>query len=139
MIFWKTARACAVWNYGERKAAALRVRNEFALPEALAAACRALRDNHAPSELPSHPQVVSDHSRGLHARIKLHAPGRVGQPLAFHIQLDYRRPRGDRQRPLSPGAVALLARRMTALANRVGQGGPEPAGRAEFPLETEGT
>jgi hypothetical protein len=40
---------------------------------------------------------------------------------------------------LDLAAVALLARRMTALANRVGQGGPEPAGRAEVPLENEGT
>lgn len=122
----EAARACAVWNFGERKAAALRVREAFALPPGLAAACQALREQHAPgTEGSFHPQVVSDHGRGLHARIKLHIPGGLGTPPAFHIQLDYRRPRGDRHRPLSPGAVALLARlseREREVAMRVREG-----------------
>ncbi|HRJ48446.1 MAG TPA: hypothetical protein PKY38_13885, partial [Opitutaceae bacterium] len=67
----EAARACAVWNFGERKAAALRVREEFALPAALAEVCARLRDAHdAQPESPVHPEVVSDHTRGLHARIK---------------------------------------------------------------------
>jgi len=89
----EAARACAVWNHGERRAAALRVRSAFRVPAPLLEACRALHDA-GPSAPPA---VVSDHARGLHARIRLHTPA-AGQPPAFHLQLDYRRPRGDRHR-----------------------------------------
>jgi len=124
---FEAARASAVWNFGESKAAAIRVRNEFKIPDAIMSVCRELRDHQAPHELPPPAQIVSDEARGLHARITLHSPGRAGQQLAFHIHLDHRLPRGDRDRELSPNAVALLARlseREREVAMRVREGFP---------------
>lgn len=125
---WFNAEAaldCAVWNHGERKAAALRPRSAFHVPPPILAACSALRDAWSKDGPVPGSQVVSDHARGLHARVKLHIPARRGQSPAFHVYLDYRRPRGDRHRPLSPGAVALLARlsaREREVAMRVREG-----------------
>jgi DNA-binding CsgD family transcriptional regulator len=55
--------------------------------------------------------IVSEHDLGLHAQIALREPAASSllRPT-FQVQLDYRRPRGDRNRPVSPGTVALVAR-----------------------------
>ncbi len=121
----EAAQDCAVWNHGERKAAALRPRSGFRVPAPILAACEALRAAWSAAGAAPGPRVVSEHARGLHARVKLQVPAEAGPSPAFHVQLDYRRPRGDRHRPLSPGAVALLARlsaREREVAMRVREG-----------------
>lgn len=112
----EAANACMVWNHGERHAAALNPRRNFKVPPPVLQACMALkaewqaaRETHRTP--PRHPVVLSDHALGLHAQIVLRT---VDDQRAFNpmigVQLDYRRPRGDRNRPLSPGALALLGR-----------------------------
>ncbi|MBI4621897.1 MAG: helix-turn-helix transcriptional regulator [Verrucomicrobia bacterium] len=126
----EAAHGCAVWNHGERRAAALRPRQLFRVPAPLAGACAELRakwERRATTGAPElGPIVVSEHALGLHAQIVLRAVGASALlPPTFQIQLDYRRPRGDRHRPLSPGAVALLARlsaREREVAMRVREG-----------------
>ena len=111
----EAAHGCAVWNYGERRAAALKARRAFRLPVVLAQACADLRhkweESAAGRREAAKPRVISEHALGLHAQIVLREAGSspVLRPT-FQIQLDYRRPRGDRNRPLSPGATALLTR-----------------------------
>lgn len=112
----EAAQGCAVWNYGENRAAALKARRAFRVPAPLMDACAELRrqwekNGRDRREAVAKPRVVSEHDLGIHAQIALREPG--NSPLlrpTFQVQLDYRRPRGDRNRPLSPGAVALLAR-----------------------------
>lgn len=112
----EAAQACAVWNHGERRAAALNPERAFRVPTALAQACAELREHWgtAPGDSPvsgMKPRVLSDDTLGVHAHVAIRSLGSKPLPHpAFQVQLDYRRPRGDRNRPLSPGAVALLAR-----------------------------
>jgi DNA-binding CsgD family transcriptional regulator len=125
------AHACVVWAHGERRAAALSPTRAFRVPAPLLEACTALRQEWALTtgterERGVRPRVLSDDALGLHAQVTLRTFGT--NPLlrpAFDIQLDYRRPRGDRNRPLSPGAVALLGRlspREREVAMRVREG-----------------
>lgn len=127
----EAAHACAVWNHGERRAAALNPQRTFRVPTPLADACAEVRAQWTHTGGVEHstgtkPRVLSEHAIGLHAQVVLRALS--SNPLlrpAFQIQLDYRRPRGDRNRPLSPGAVALLARlsaREREVAMRVREG-----------------
>ncbi len=121
-LLWRNGEAehgCSVWNYGEHRTASLKTRRAFRLPAPLVQACAELRrqweqSGEARRQVAAKPHVVSEHELGLHAQIILREAGSspVLRPT-FQIQLDYRRPRGDRNRPLSPGAVALLSRLST--------------------------
>ena len=98
---------CAVWNRTVLRRDALPLkRSEFAVPDVIWRECQLLLREEARAE----PHVLSEPDRGLHAVIRLQRrPGRTGPPACF-VQLDYRRPRGDRDRPLSPSALSLLSR-----------------------------
>lgn len=116
----EAAYACAVWNFGERRASALKTPSALVVPPALLKTVADMRLKWEQSrkrgrEPAPKACIVSEHDRGLHAQIVLRQP--ATSPLlrpTFQVQLDYRRPRGDRNRPVSPGTVALLAR----LSNR---------------------
>ncbi len=118
-LLWRNgeaAQSCAVWNYGERGAAAVKARRAFRVPAPIAHACAELRQQWENADRTQRAalvkfRTVSEHALGLHARVVLRAAGSSAQLRpTFQIQLDYRRPRSDRNRPLSPGTVALLAR-----------------------------
>lgn len=112
----EAANGCIVWNHGERTAAALNPRRNFRIPAALLRACADLKatwesQRSGIGSFAPRPVILSDHELGLHAHIVLRAITHSTQHRpVFCIQLDYRRPRGDRNRPLSPGAVAELGR-----------------------------
>ena len=102
---------CAVWNRTPLRRDALPLkRADFSVPPELWQACQALLAADEGGASTPEPRILDDAERGLHAVIRLqHRPGRSGPPACF-LQLDYRRPRGDRDRPISPGALALLSR-----------------------------
>jgi len=112
----EAAHACAVWNYGERRAAALKARRAFRVPAPIALACADLRRQWEETDRNLRasavkPHTVSEHALGLHAQVTLRAAGSSAQLRpTFQVQLDHRRPRDDRHRALSPGTIALLAR-----------------------------
>jgi DNA-binding CsgD family transcriptional regulator len=142
-LLWRNgeaAHACAVWNYGERRAAALKARRAFRVPPPLAEACAELRGRWEGADRSQRaaavkPRAVSEHDLGLHAQVVLRAAGSSAQLRpTFQIQLDYRRPRGDRNRPLSPGAVALLAR-LSAREREVAMRMREGLSTAEIAVE----
>lgn len=111
----EAVQVCAVWKHGEAAAAALRTnRHSLALPAPIWSACQSVLAAWSQGS-PAHPVTsVTDHERGLHAHIHLQVftgkPGRRAAKPAFYIHLDYRRPRSDRNRPLSADSVTLLAR-----------------------------
>lgn len=102
---------CAVWNRTPLRRDALPLkRADFGVPPELWQECQALLAAAESTDGTPEPRILDDAERGLHAVIRLqHRPNRSGPPACF-LQLDYRRPRGDRDRPISPGALALLSR-----------------------------
>ncbi len=104
----EAARACAVWNYGERKGIAMRERRVFEVPTPILAAAAHLRTRWNEGTMPG-PATITEDGQALYAQVLLHVP-RASERAAFHVQVDYRRPRGDRDRAISPETLALLAR-----------------------------
>lgn len=104
----EAARACAVWNYGERNGIAMRERRVFAVPAPILAAAAHLRSRWNEGTMPGPATIIED-GQALHAQVLLHVP-RASERAAFHVQIDYRRPRGDRDRAISSESLALLAR-----------------------------
>lgn len=102
---------CAVWNRMPLRGDALPLkRADFSVPPELWQACQGLLAADQDRGANPEPRILDDAERGLHAVIRLqHRPKRSGPPACF-LQLDYRRPRGDRDRPISPGALALMSR-----------------------------
>jgi DNA-binding CsgD family transcriptional regulator len=112
----EAANCCAFWNHGERRALAVNARRTFRVPPAIRLACVDLRtaweQGAAAKREPHHKlHIVVNESPALHAQIAVHRA--KGNPLArpvFRIHLDYRRPRGDREKQISENAIALLDR-----------------------------
>jgi len=126
----EAAVVCAVWNSRPQGGDALPLdRGEFRLPVVLQQTCRAMvrawqDGNDAPPV-----QQVAEPGRGLYAAVRLSLPEEGREPI-LDLQLDYRRPRADRQERLSPAAVRILARlsfREREVAMRVRDGLTTPA------------
>jgi DNA-binding CsgD family transcriptional regulator len=121
----EAALVCAVWNHGERCGAALRLTSRvFTVPPALRTACAEELRKGADRAGRAKPRFLSEPARGLHARITLRPAGPLQRPVLY-LQLDYRRPRKDREIPLSPTALAMCARltgREREVAMRVREG-----------------
>jgi DNA-binding CsgD family transcriptional regulator len=100
---------CAVWNHATLRRDALPLkRSDFKIPPVLWRECQALAAANATRNHTPEPRILSEPARGLHALIRLQPRSIRQGPRAFFLQLDYRRPRGDRDRPLSPPALSLL-------------------------------
>ena len=102
---------CSVWNQTPLRADALPLsRTDFVVPPPIWAACQELLSADKNGEKVPKAQLVQEPERGLYATVRLHPRSDGSGPPACFVQLDYRRPRGDRDRPVSPAAFALLAR-----------------------------
>ena len=102
---------CSVWNDTPLRGDALPLsRSAFTVPAGLWKECRALLDSDTGTNSTPEPRIVSDAGRGLYALIRLHRRENPRDPAACILQLDYRRPRGDRERPLSASALSFMSR-----------------------------
>jgi len=137
---------CAVWNRIPLRVDALPLKRvDFAVPLALWRECQSMLMADEKKRTTSEARLISEPERGLHARIRLQRRmARRGTPACF-IQLDYRRSRSDRERPLSPSSLGLLSRltfqeREVALRIREGLSTAEIARdmrRSRFTIKTQ--
>jgi DNA-binding CsgD family transcriptional regulator len=111
----EAANVCAVWNRGEREAFTVIPWRAFQVPQPLAKACLEARNGSTgvvprAAEPRRKPRLVVDAALGIHAQVELRRVGSAYLRPVFLIHLDYRRPRGDRNRRISKGALAILDR-----------------------------
>lgn len=139
----EAAIACAVWNRQPKGADQLPLESHrLVVPHALSDACQTLPFGGIPGPTLQHVEVVSAHDPGLLARISF----LPAEPESFFVlRLDYRRPRADRDRAVSPRALAVLGcltprEREVALRVRDGMSTAEIAGslrRSPFTVKTQ--
>ena len=102
---------CAVWNHGERRGTALRLTPAvFCVPPPVLEECRTQLAAWFAHGVRPRPGLIVETDQGLYARVTLEPPADGADPVGFCVHLDYRRPRTDRDRPLSQEALALCAR-----------------------------
>jgi len=111
---------CAVWNRTPLRKDALPLkRADFIVPAVLWQECQALLAADDPNGAVPEPRILDEADSGLHAVIRLQRrPGRTGPPACF-LQLDYRRPRGDRDRPISSVVRPSRIRSATSRSRKV--------------------
>ena len=106
----EAAIVCAVWNARPKGGDALPLdRPEYRLPPVLLQACRAMARAWRDTGTVPPIQQVAEPGQGLYAVLRLQVPDVGGEPV-LALQLDYRRPRADRDERLSPAALRILAR-----------------------------
>jgi len=100
---------CAVWNEMPLRRDALPlITAKLKVPPKLWQECQMILEQHSKDQKTPEARVISESKRGLHALIQLRCLANPHDFPVLFLQLDYRRPRGDRDRPLTPAALALM-------------------------------
>ena len=113
-VLWFNREAeivCAVWNRAPLRADSLPLkRTDFAVPPFLWTACQEFATKAQGPGHPHAPHLASEADRNLSALIRFLPVSEAAVRPGFYLQLDYRRPRSDRDHPISPTALQLLTR-----------------------------